>query len=50
MHGVGRDHRLRIDAEEHALLLEFLAQRRESVWTAPLTDVAEHIHAWRDGV
>jgi len=48
MHGVGRDHRLKIDAEEHALLLEYLAHERDSVWTAPLTDVAEYLHAARD--
>ena len=42
MHGVGpRDHRLHIDENEHTALVEWLAGRQESIWTAPVRVVAE---------
>jgi len=47
-HGVGRDHNLLWDAEEHELTIEYLAKRADQLWTAPLNDVAEHIRAWRE--
>ena len=47
-HGVGRDHNLMWDAEEHELTLAYLANFSTQAWTAPLTDVAEHIQRWRE--
>ncbi len=47
-HGVGRGHNLIWDAEEHELTIEYLAKLSAQVWTAPLTDVAEHIQRWRE--
>lgn len=37
-HGVGGDH-LWVTVEDHALLLEYLGQRSEDVWVAPLRDI-----------
>lgn len=42
MHGVGsRDHTLYIAEDEHRLLVEFLGERRNSIWTAPIRTVVE---------
>lgn len=42
MHGVGpRDHTLHIDEDEHTSLVEWLADRQDSIWTAPVRVVAE---------
>lgn len=42
-HGVGRDHRLMIDVHTHAALLALLAERRDTVWTAPVVDIGAHV-------
>lgn len=42
MHSVGpRDHALHIDEDEHARLVAWLAERQETLWTAPVRVVAE---------
>ena len=42
MHGVGpRDHALHISEDEHTRLIEWLAARQETIWTAPVRAVAE---------
>lgn len=41
MHGVGaRDHLLHIDESSHQRLVEWLGERRDSIWTAPVRTVA----------
>lgn len=43
-HGVGvGTHSLFIADEEHRQLIEWLAQRRDSIWTAPVVDVARYL-------
>lgn len=46
-HGVGRDHRLLWDTDSHARTLDYLASRKNDVWTAPVADVATHVAAAR---
>lgn len=42
MHGVGaRDHKLHVDEDAHTRLIEWLAARQETIWTAPVRVVAE---------
>lgn len=42
MHGVGpRDHSLHIGEDEHTRLVEWLATRQDTIWTAPVRIVAE---------
>lgn len=42
LHGVGpRDHALHIGENDHARLVEWLAERQETIWTAPVRTVAE---------
>ena len=42
MHGVGpRDHKLCIEEDEHTRLVEWLADRQDTIWTAPVRMVAE---------
>jgi peptidoglycan-N-acetylglucosamine deacetylase len=42
MHSVGpRDHALHIGEDDHARLVEWLADRQETLWTAPVRAVAE---------
>ena len=45
-HGVGGDH-LAVEAEAFSGLIRHLDQQRQRLWTAPLIDVADQIHAWR---
>lgn len=42
-HGVGGEHALNIDLEEHRKLLEYLKKRKKDIWTAPMVDVAKFI-------
>jgi peptidoglycan/xylan/chitin deacetylase (PgdA/CDA1 family) len=43
-HGVGPGtHNLFVADEEHRQLLEWLAQERASLWTAPVVEVAQHL-------
>ncbi|HEY9247754.1 MAG TPA: hypothetical protein VIO38_01415 [Rariglobus sp.] len=42
MHGVGpRDHKLYIEEDDHTRLVEWLAERQDTIWTAPVRIVAE---------
>jgi hypothetical protein len=46
LHGVGRGtHDAYIEADQHALLLDYLAENSARIWTAPLRDVAAHLQA-----
>ena len=43
-HGIGSDsHNLHIDEDEHTKLIEWLDQERDSIWTAPVVDVASYL-------
>lgn len=42
-HGVGGEHALNIDLEEHRKLLEYLKKRKKDIWTAPMVEVAKYI-------
>lgn len=43
-HAIGpRDHKLHMDEDEHTRLIEWLATRQETIWTAPVRVVAEAI-------
>lgn len=45
-HGVGEGtHGLFVDDHEHRLLIEWLDQERDSIWTAPVVDVAQHLRS-----
>lgn len=45
-HGVGPGtHNLFVADEEHRQLLEWLAQERATLWTAPVAEVAQHLKA-----
>ena len=41
-HGVGGEHPLNIDLEEHRKLLEYLKKRKKDIWVAPMVDVAKY--------
>jgi peptidoglycan/xylan/chitin deacetylase (PgdA/CDA1 family) len=46
LHGLGpRTHRFHIDPGEHAKLVDHLAARRETIHTAPVADLAEHLRS-----
>jgi peptidoglycan/xylan/chitin deacetylase (PgdA/CDA1 family) len=42
-HGVGGEHALNVDLEEHRKLLEYLKKRENDVWIATMVDVAKFI-------
>jgi len=42
-HGVGGEHPLNIDLEEHRKLLEYLKKRESDIWVAPMVEVAKYI-------
>ena len=42
-HGVGGEHPLNIDLEEHRKLLEYLKKRKKDIWVATMVDVAKYI-------
>lgn len=42
-HGVGGGNALNVDVNEHRELLQYLKKNRESIWVAPLLEVAEFI-------
>ena len=45
-HGVGEGtHGLFVDDKEHRQLIEWLDQERDSIWTAPVVDVALHLQS-----
>jgi peptidoglycan/xylan/chitin deacetylase (PgdA/CDA1 family) len=42
-HGVGGEHALNVDLEEHRKLLEYLKTRQKDIWVAPMVEVAQFI-------
>jgi peptidoglycan/xylan/chitin deacetylase (PgdA/CDA1 family) len=43
-HGVGEGtHNLFVDDDEHRQLVEWLDQQRDTIWTAPIVDVAQYL-------
>jgi len=44
-HGVGGEHALSVETEQHRLLIEYLADKRDKIWLAPLLEVAEFVDA-----
>lgn len=42
-HGVGGEHPLNIELEEHRKLLEYLKKREKDIWVATMVDVAKYI-------
>jgi peptidoglycan/xylan/chitin deacetylase (PgdA/CDA1 family) len=42
-HGVGGEHPLNIDLEEHQKLLEYLKKRKKDIWVAPMVEIAKYI-------
>jgi len=42
-HGVGGEHPLNIDLEEHRKLLVYLKKREKDIWVAPMVEVAKYI-------
>lgn len=44
-HGVGGEHSLNVDLEEHRKLLEYLKKRQKDIWVAPMAEVAQFIKA-----
>ncbi|WP_281309978.1 polysaccharide deacetylase family protein [Flavobacterium flavigenum] len=42
-HGVGGEHALNVDLEEHRKLLEYLKKRKKDIWVATMVDVAKYI-------
>lgn len=47
IHGVGRDHRLKVDVAAHTALLTMLAERRMEIWTAPVVEIGAYVAAQR---
>jgi len=46
-HGIGEGHALLWDADEHRRTVEYLAERADDVWTAPVAAIAGRIAALR---
>jgi peptidoglycan-N-acetylglucosamine deacetylase len=44
-HGVGGEHALNIDLEEHRKFLQYLSKRKKDIWVAPMVEVAKYIKA-----
>lgn len=42
-HGVGGEHPLNVDLEEHRKLLEYLKKKENDIWVAPMVEVAKFI-------
>jgi peptidoglycan/xylan/chitin deacetylase (PgdA/CDA1 family) len=42
-HGVGGEHSLNVDLEEHRKLLDYLKKRENDIWVAPMVEVAKYI-------
>jgi len=49
-HGVGGGHSLNVSLPAHSRLLHFLKQNENSIWIAPMIQVAEYIKQSQDGV
>lgn len=48
-HGVGGEHPLTIELEEHRKLLDYLKKREKDIWVAPMVDVAKYIKEKQKG-
>ena len=48
-HGVGGEHSLNVDAQEHKKLLIYLAKRKKDIWTAPMVTIADYIKKQQNG-
>lgn len=46
-HGVGGEHSLNIDEQTHTALLDYLSQRQEDIWVAPMIDIVRFVHTAR---
>lgn len=46
-HGVGGEHAINVELEEHRKLLEYLSQREKDIWVAPMVEVAKYIRQQR---
>jgi hypothetical protein len=42
-HGVGGEHSLNVELEEHQKLLDYLKKNKKDIWIAPMVDVAKYI-------
>lgn len=42
-HGVGGEHPLNVDLEEHRKLLLYLKEREQDIWVTPMVDLAKYI-------
>lgn len=42
-HGIGGEHPMNVDSEEHRKLLEYLKKREKDIWVATMVDVAKYI-------
>ncbi|WP_049723350.1 polysaccharide deacetylase family protein [Gilvimarinus polysaccharolyticus] len=42
-HGVGGEHPLNIDNAKHTALIEYLDQKREQLWVAPMVEIANYL-------
>ena len=42
-HGVGGEHPLNVELDEHHKLLEYLNKRKKDIWVAPMAEVAKYI-------
>jgi peptidoglycan/xylan/chitin deacetylase (PgdA/CDA1 family) len=46
-HGVGGGHNINVGLNEHSLLLHFLKDHEREIWIAPMAEVAEYIHTYK---
>lgn len=42
-HGVGGEHPLNVDNANHTALIEYLDQKREQLWVAPMVEIASYL-------
>lgn len=48
-HGVGGEHPLNVDLEEHRKLLAYLKKRENDIWVAPMVEAAKYIKEKQSG-
>jgi sialate O-acetylesterase len=47
IHGVGEGtHKLYIDVEEHQKLVDYLSAQQDSIWTAPVAQIAQYLQGY----
>ena len=49
-HGVGGEHNLNVSLEAHQMLLNFLADHKREVWTAPMLNVALQVKSFQQAM